>query len=89
MPNHGTPRDALVEPSSGSTTTTGRSDGPCIPLSSESTENPAEKSRSRHARSASRSTAYCPSRNPEAPHTVFARSTSATASATSRNVSRA
>ena len=25
MPNHGTPRDAFVEPSSGSTTTTGRS----------------------------------------------------------------
>ncbi len=41
--NHGTPREAFVEPSTGSTITTGAAASPVTPLSSESTAIPAAR----------------------------------------------
>ena len=52
------PREAFVEPSTGSTITTGASASPVTPLSSDSTATPAAPSTSRQASSAATSKAY-------------------------------
>ena len=65
MANHGTPRLAFVEPSSGSMTTMSAPDGPVMPLSSDSTAYPASWSRATATSSVTTSTAYWPSRIPD------------------------
>jgi len=82
---HGTPRLAFVDPSSGSITTVSAPRGPVIPLSSESTAYPAPCRSSTARSSVTTSTAYWPTRCPDAPHSVVARSWACTASATSWN----
>src|SRR5690606_17578079 len=63
--------------------------GPVAPLSSDTTRYPAPYNTSRHTWSASRSTAYCPSRTPEAPQSELPASTAATASAARWNADTA
>ena len=75
----GQARDALVEPSTGSSTThTGRSVA-CRPDSSERAPKPARSITSRAARSATRSLRYWPSRVPASPQSSRPSRLSATA----------
>src|SRR3984885_5392994 len=76
---HGTPLAALVDPSTGSrTTTTGRSRRRG-PDSSDMTPTPARSSTERAASSATRSDRYCPDRVPAGPQSERLRSPSAMA----------
>src|SRR4051794_23201433 len=84
-------RLALVEPSTGSTTTTMSRSAWCRPLSSLRTPKPASSRTSHTGPSATRSRAYCPTRSPggnqsSMPASAFA-TTSAAALSTSRTFS--
>ena len=84
--NHGMRRDALVEPSTGSSTASKAcSEAPALrPDSSLSTPRPASVRTRTAAASATRSDRYCPGRVPASPQSLSPLSEPATASAASR-----
>ena len=79
----GMPREALVEPSTGSTTATSARSGWCAPLSSDTTPSSVPARTSSTARSAVTSMAYWPGRVPAGRQSSTPCKASGTASATS------